>query len=178
MDPVEINAGIYYLRQMRADDRIDDRPTLIEAYANPEMSGYAPQHTVTTLEQAGAYVAERVDAWASGHRCTWAIAEPTTGSLLGEVAIKLSHSDSTIGEVAVWVHQDARRKGVAVTALNAALRFGAGALGLTRIHYVCDANNAASSALARTCGFTFTGPTTSPSGTPAQLWTYESAGED
>jgi len=30
MEPVEINAGAWYLRALRADDRVDDRPALAE----------------------------------------------------------------------------------------------------------------------------------------------------
>ena len=30
MEPVEINAGTWYLRALRADDRVDDRPALAE----------------------------------------------------------------------------------------------------------------------------------------------------
>ena len=30
MDPVEINAGGWYLRALRADDRVDDRPALAD----------------------------------------------------------------------------------------------------------------------------------------------------
>ncbi|MGH3520659.1 MAG: GNAT family N-acetyltransferase [Haloechinothrix sp.] len=174
MEPVEINAGSYYLRQMRADDRLDDRPTLIEAFADPEMRHYVPQYTVATLEQAEGYIADRAEAWTSGRRCTWAIAEPTTGELIGEVAVKNIDVDAATGEIAVWVHHEVRRNGVAATAVQAALRFAAGALGLVQIDYVCDEGNAASAALARSCGFILAGPTESLAGVPSLRWTYRS----
>lgn len=30
MEPIEINAGAWYLRALRADDRMDDRPSLAD----------------------------------------------------------------------------------------------------------------------------------------------------
>ena len=70
MDPVEINAGQWYLRSLRADDRIDDRPALAElGIADP---GYVV----------------RTDAdWATDARYAWAVCEPTTGELLAEVSL-------------------------------------------------------------------------------------------
>ncbi len=170
MEPVEINAGAYYLRQFRADDRMDDRPALVEAFTDPVMRKFVPQYTVSNLVQAGDYIEARARGWESDDRCTWAIAEPTTGRLLGEVGLKsLSKGDNT-AEAAVWVHSSARRQGVAATALDAAVRFGFGALDLKRVDYICDNDNAPSAALAARCGFAHTGPTTSLEGIPSQLW--------
>ena len=43
MEPVEINAGTWYLRALRADDRIDDRPGLAELGENDP--GYVDRST-------------------------------------------------------------------------------------------------------------------------------------
>ena len=68
MDPVEINAGAWYLRALRADDRIDDRPMLAElGETDPE------------------YVAMRTWQWESDVCYSWAAGGPTTGHLLAEV---------------------------------------------------------------------------------------------
>lgn len=178
MECVEINAGTYYLRQLRADDRLDDRPELIAAFDEPAMRRYLPQYPMTTLEEAGDYVAERADQWSKNERCTWAIAELTTGRLLGEVGLKNLLLDAQQGEVAIWVRAGARRSGAGSTALTAAVRFGMGALGLTQIDYVCDESNTASAALARRCGFSLIGPIDSLDGTPSLLWTYPPAAGD
>lgn len=171
MEPVEINAGACYLRAFRADDRLDDRPALVEAFADAVMRKYVPQYTVGNLVQAGEYIEVRAKGWADDDRCTWAIAEPTTGVLIGEVGLKnLASDDAGVGEAAIWIHPGARRRGVAAAALGAAVRFGFGAVDLTRVDYVCDDDNTASAALAARCGFTHVGPTTSLNGTPSQLW--------
>jgi RimJ/RimL family protein N-acetyltransferase len=170
MEPVEINAGSCYLRQFRADDRLDDRPALVEAFADPVMRAYVPHYSVNNLVQAAEYIALRAKGWADD-RCSWAIAEPTTGGLIGEVGLKNLGAGTGPSEAAIWVHPDARRRGVAAAALGAAVRFGFGALELARVDYVCDEDNAASAALAARCGFTLSGPTTSLDGTPSQRWT-------
>ena len=70
MDPVEINAGAWYLRALRADDRVDDRPALAELG-----------------EHRGDYVEHSAAQWDSETLCSWAVCEPTTGELLAEVTL-------------------------------------------------------------------------------------------
>ena len=35
MEPIEINAGAWYLRALRADERVDDRPALLAMAQDP-----------------------------------------------------------------------------------------------------------------------------------------------
>jgi len=70
MEPVEINAGAWYLRALRADDRVDDRPALAD------------------LGEAHAgYVNQAATQWDAETLFTWAVCEPTTGELLAEVTL-------------------------------------------------------------------------------------------
>lgn len=70
MDPIEINAGQWYLRGLRADRGIDDRPALADlGVTDPE------------------YVARSDAQWAADSRYSWAVCEPTTGELLAEVTL-------------------------------------------------------------------------------------------
>ncbi|WP_216214100.1 GNAT family N-acetyltransferase [Amycolatopsis aidingensis] len=154
MEPVEINAGNYYLRQLRADELLDDRPVLLEAFADAAHRRYVDLR-IDTLAEAGAYVTQRAEEWAAGRRCSWCIAEPTTGRMLGEVGLKKLDLPAGTAEVALWVHPQARGQGVAVDALGAALRFGFGALELRQVTYQHTESNAASAAVARRCGFRF-----------------------
>jgi hypothetical protein len=78
MDPVEINAGQWYLRALRADNRIDDRPALADlGVTDPD------------------YVARCTVQWSSDTSYSWAVCEPTTGELLAEVTL-----DVETGEIA------------------------------------------------------------------------------
>ena len=106
MEPVEINAGRYYLRQLRGDDLLDDRPALAAAGVS------APE----------GYVDRRAREWAGDESYSWAIAEPTTGALLGEVVLGAD------GALEVWTSPE---DGTAAReAADAVARFAAGALGL------------------------------------------------
>jgi len=70
MEPVEINAGAWYLRALRADDRVDDRPALTELG-----------------ETDADYVARRAADWESDAAYSWAVCDPTTGELLAEIVL-------------------------------------------------------------------------------------------
>jgi len=108
VDPVEINAGTYYLRGLRSDDRIDDRPALLDlGESDPDR-----------------HLAECVAGWASGTRYTWAVCEPTTGELVAE---------AILDPVAAAVTARARSGHAEAVAVATASvrRFAAGALGLT-----------------------------------------------
>nr|WP_042195704.1 GNAT family N-acetyltransferase [Kibdelosporangium sp. MJ126-NF4]CEL22171.1 acetyltransferase [Kibdelosporangium sp. MJ126-NF4]CTQ92952.1 acetyltransferase [Kibdelosporangium sp. MJ126-NF4] len=155
MEPIEINAGGFYLRALRADDLLDDRPAILSTFTDPEMKRWVADYRITDLSDAGDYVQWRAREWARGTRCSWAVAEPTTGALLGEVDLRgLDDGDP---QAACWTHPDHRGQGVASTALGAAVRFGFGALGLDTIGYQHDADNIASRRVAEKCGFRLTG---------------------
>jgi hypothetical protein len=68
--PVEINAGQWYLRALRADSRVDDRPALADlGVTNPD------------------HVAHRAAQWSSDTSYSWAVCDVTTGELLAEVTL-------------------------------------------------------------------------------------------
>ena len=107
MEPVEINAGAWYLRAPRQDELIDDRPALADlGETDPD------------------YVARCGAGWASDTGYTWAVCEPTTGELLAEVTL-----DPATAEVRTRArdgHDDA-----AATAAQSVCRFAGAVLGLT-----------------------------------------------
>lgn len=153
MEPVEVNAGGYYLRMLRADERIDDRPAVLAAYGDPETARWIPEYRVLTLDEASAYIALRAREWHADQRCSWAVAEPTTGRMLGEIGLKNLDFDSGEAAIACWTHPAHRGRGVAAHAVNTALRFGFEALGLDRIEYWHAEGNEASARVAIKCGF-------------------------
>jgi hypothetical protein len=115
VDPIEINAGTYYLRQLRADDLLDDRTTLrANGFPDPD-----------------AHIMARAQAWRTDTGYTWAIADPTTGALLGEVGLTAVHDGTA--QAACWVVADHPDQNMADTALAAVRRFGIGALDLHTI---------------------------------------------
>jgi hypothetical protein len=78
LDPVEINAGQWYLRALRADSRIDDRPELADLGVTD------PDHVERCAAQ-----------WSTDASYSWAVCAVTTGELLAEVTL-----DPETGEIA------------------------------------------------------------------------------
>lgn len=70
MEPIEINAGAWYLRALRADERMDDRPALTALGTDD-----------------GAYVAARQSDWDTDSLYSWAVCEPTTAEMVAEVLL-------------------------------------------------------------------------------------------
>ena len=153
MEPVEINLGLYYLRALRADDHIDDRRAIVEGFTDRDTRLWAPGWEIEDLDDAGRYIALRAKEWANDIRYSWAVADPTTGELLGEVGLKELDLEAGTAEAACWTHPAGRGRGVASRALGAALRFGFGAIGLERVRYKHFESNTASARVAEKCGF-------------------------
>jgi len=106
-----------------------------------------------TPAAATAYVAQRAAAWERDERYTWAVCEPTTGEMLGEVDLSRLDLDRGAAEIGVWALPAARGRGLATTAVSSVLRFAFGGLGLHRVTYMWAVDNHASAAVARRCGF-------------------------
>lgn len=70
MEPVEINAGAWYLRALRDDEFIDDGPAL-----------------TSMGETDPGYIHRCRVGWASDTGYTWAVCEPTTGEMLAEITL-------------------------------------------------------------------------------------------
>jgi hypothetical protein len=109
VEPVEINAGAWYLRAPRADELIDDRPAL-----------------ASMGESDPGYIARCTAQWATDSGYTWAVCEPTTGEMLAEV--RIDPLAAALRTRARDGHADA-----AATAEQSVRRFAAAMLGLTII---------------------------------------------
>jgi hypothetical protein len=104
MEPVEINAGQWYLRALRADSRIDDRPALAELGVTD------PDH-----------VTRRTAGWSADTDYSWAVCEVTTGELLAEITL-----DPQTGAIATRAR--AGQAQAATAATESVQRFAAAAL--------------------------------------------------
>lgn len=108
MQPVEINAGSWYLRALRADDRLSDVPALAD------------------LGLPASVVDEAERAWSAETACTWAVCEPTTGELVARIVVTAPDAAS-----AAQLTGQARAGGAAALAAaeGPVRRFVVGALG-------------------------------------------------
>jgi hypothetical protein len=107
VEPVEINAGAWYLRAPRQDELIDDRPALAAlGETDPD------------------YVTRCTALWANETGYTWAVCEPTTGEMLAEITV--DPATATVRTRARDGHADA-----AAIAERSVRRFATAVLGLT-----------------------------------------------
>jgi RimJ/RimL family protein N-acetyltransferase len=116
------------------------------------------------LEHAHGFIEGRLEQAATGDGVSWAIADPETDELLGNVsAFDLRNRiDTTIGEIGYWAHPDARGRGVMSTAVGLAIKHAFtplddGGLGRRRLVLYAGAPNTASAHVAEVNGFTRTG---------------------
>ncbi|GAB2981551.1 GNAT family N-acetyltransferase [Saccharothrix stipae] len=138
MESVEINAGEFYLRALRADDRVDDRVALVAGGLFPD------------LDAAGAHIAERAEQWHTEESCSWAVCDQLTGTAVGVIAL------TRTGELTCWTTPDLRGKGIATHATSAVLRFGFGFLDLPLV--TARPPDGPARRVAEKCGFTAEGP--------------------
>jgi RimJ/RimL family protein N-acetyltransferase len=110
-----------------------------------------------SLQAAGAYIADRLAGWARDERCSWAVCDPTSGRMLGEVELVDLDLPMGTAEITCWALPEARGRGLATTAVGAVLRFAFGGLGLHRVAYQWAVGNTASERVAARCGFVVEG---------------------
>lgn len=159
MQPIEINAGAWYLRALRADDRVDDRPALLAGATDIATRRYAGGLVIADAAGADAHVRRRTQQWERDEWYAWAVCEPSTGAMLGEVGLRDVDLERERAEITGWTLPAHRRRGVMVAAVPAVTRWALtpvrlGGLGLHRIEWRHAVTNTASAALAARCGFT------------------------
>ncbi|GAC56729.1 hypothetical protein GOHSU_12_01190 [Gordonia hirsuta DSM 44140 = NBRC 16056] len=125
MTPVEINAGAWYLRALRADDRLSDLPALTDL-SLADSAGYLAQ--VLAADDADlADVPEAADDPARlPVRCVWAVCIPTTGELAAVIGVRGTPERSELR----GLHRPGMGAALAESA-PAVLRYAQQALGLT-----------------------------------------------
>ncbi len=157
MEPVEINAGEYYLRAFRNDDRVSDVPALVESYADPETKRYLYRLTVLGEPSAEMYIQYMTLGWEKNFRWSWAVCDAVGADVVAGVVIHNIDRHLASAEVSCWTHPAHRGKGVLPKALTAALSWAYGAEGMHRIVYKHSVFNKSSQRVAEKCGFTLEG---------------------
>lgn len=109
MDPVEINAGRWYLRALRGDERVDDTPALRAAGITDED-----------------YIQRRLSEWADDEHYSWAVCVPETGEMVAEIGVSPNGGSARIGGWTLTGYDDAFAEGLA-----AVRRFAEAGLGLS-----------------------------------------------
>jgi RimJ/RimL family protein N-acetyltransferase len=135
---------------------VDDRPAVLASSLDPEILRWRHRPPADPSE-AQAYIRRRAGDWDRDERCTWAVCEPTTGEMLGEVELAQLDLCHGTADVACWALPAARGRGMTSTALAAVLRFAFGGLDLHRVTYAWADGNDASGRVAQKSGFVLEG---------------------
>jgi RimJ/RimL family protein N-acetyltransferase len=98
-----------------------------------------------------------VQGWERGDVATFAIAESTSGRLLGSIALHGLDGRAGIAAVGYWCVPQARGRGVMTQAVGAVCRWGFASCGLERIEWYAEVGNVASRRVAEKAGFTIEG---------------------
>ncbi|WP_319461491.1 GNAT family N-acetyltransferase [Micromonospora sp. RTP1Z1] len=147
--PVCLDAGPFRLRPWRGDDAA----VVLAAYRDPEIR-IRSLSSVDDLSAATAWIDERIDGWRSGAAAAFAVIDPTSGAVLGNVRLRIDHPPVE-GEVGYWTLPAARGRRVASTALDAVSGWAFGVLGLARLRLIHAVTNPASCRVADRGGFRF-----------------------
>lgn len=119
MDPVEINAGAWYLRALRDDERVTDVPALRTLGESAALDGDAPAEAVVRA----------ADGWRDGTRLSWAVCVPTTGEMVALIVLVPDEDSGTARLVSATCPAEGADDALAA-GLAAVGRFADGALGL------------------------------------------------
>lgn len=152
---------------------LDDVPELRRVLdANQEhLAPWIPfmRHEPRTLEQTRAWVAEFDARFESGEACRYAVRERASSALVGEVMV-MSRAGPGALEGGYWFAREAGGRGLATEAMGALVDAAFAENDITHIEFLCDARNAASTALARRLGATHEEDRTLGDGTRLQVW--------
>ena len=131
-----------------------DATAVQDIMADPRMHQHLLLPWPYTARDAVSFVTEHGQAGrAAGSRLDCAVAENTTGRLVGSATLQLPPADAG-AEIGYWVATGDWGRGYASEAARALARFGFGN-GLARIAIRCEVSNAASAAVALKAGFGF-----------------------
>ena len=150
MEPFVLEAGPLRLRPWRADDVDDALAALLDPDTRLWNAGW-----VRTREDAATWLERRQER--GGDHASWAVVDAADAALLGSVSVHSIDRVQNDAEIGYWTAPAARGRGVAAGAVDAACRWGFGALPIDRIELCHAVENAASGRVAEKAGFTFEG---------------------
>lgn len=139
--------------------RDSDSERIREAAAEERMQHwFADLPTPYTAEDARAFLEQRREQLATGSGLSWAVADPATDLLLGNVSL-FAVRPGRDAEVGFWAHPEARGRGLTTEAVRLAVRHAFvpeddGGLGLRRLRATVAEGNLASVHVIETTGFT------------------------
>jgi RimJ/RimL family protein N-acetyltransferase len=139
--------------------RPDDSDRIVQAATDQLTQRWLPTLPAPyTGADAVAHLEEIREHQASGHAIYWAVTDPMSSRLCGEIGVFGLTSTARSAELGYWAHPDARGQGLTTAAVRLAARHGllgreAGGLGMIRLVIRAAEGNLASQRVALGAGF-------------------------
>jgi RimJ/RimL family protein N-acetyltransferase len=151
LDGLVLHSGRLTLRPWQASDADAVQAIL----ADERISEHLPLPRPYTAEHASSFVTGHGQAGrVAGTRLDCAIAENTTGRLVGSASLRLPVAPYDVAEIGYWLATAEWGQGYATEATRTLARFGLDN-GLARLEIRCEVPNVASAAVALRAGFRF-----------------------
>jgi RimJ/RimL family protein N-acetyltransferase len=141
--------GVVRLRPWRERDV----PDLVAACRDPEIPRWTVVPSPYTEVDARAFVASQNERLSRGEAAPFAVVDADSGEFLGSVEVTLLDRRSGRGEIGYWVASQARRRGVAVRAVQLLSAWAFEDLGLERLELLIEPENEPSQRVAEAAGF-------------------------
>ncbi len=150
LEPVDLTAGTLHLRPWQPYHATEVH-TICQ---DPDIQRWTRVPVPYGEDDARGFVGELSPrGWAEGTAASFAVLDITTAAVLASVGLVRIDPVDSVAEVGLWVAPSARGRGVGSAAAGALCRWAFGALGLRRLEWLADVDNAASIACARRTGF-------------------------
>ena len=161
LEPVHLSAGRLYLRPLAPQDE----PAVAAALRDPGITRWNTGLAILRApeaERASMWLRIRERGWANGASANFAVADATTGVLLGTVGVRDINRTPQQALASYWTAPEARGQGIAAQALDVVCRWAfapadAGGLGLHRIALDHALENPGSCRVAEKAGFLLEG---------------------
>jgi RimJ/RimL family protein N-acetyltransferase len=144
-----LSDGVVSMRLWRPDDAV----AVTAACQDAEISRWT--HIPAPYDEADAreWLGGRAECWEQGREANFAVVGATNGELLASAGLVEIEWDDQVGEIGYWVAAPSRRQGVARRAVRLLCAWAFHDVGLYRLQITADVQNAASQAVAASCGF-------------------------
>lgn len=144
-----LSDGVVALRPWR----LDDQPTILEAWTDPEIRRMPPVALAFTAEEATAFIERQWARQSSGEGISLAIVDAATDRALGLISVRFRAQPGVAG-TGYWLVPGARRRGFTRRALDLASRWALTEGGFDRIEAWVETGNLASQGVLDGAGFT------------------------
>jgi [ribosomal protein S5]-alanine N-acetyltransferase len=133
-----------------------DANSVLRAFADPEIRHWH-MRGLDREDEALAWMTSWTERWTAETDAGWAVADPESDALRGQVALRSVNLEFGYGHVTYWTLPEFRGSGIAASASEAVARWALEDLGLHRLEIHHSTANASSCRVADKAGFELEG---------------------